>query len=170
MQPCDFARYFLEQCRTATAEQRGKWLAAALATEQPAAANLRAILSIRAAARDKHTWDALDHAAKIMLQQNAPLPRSLAAWIADRLTGACPRPRRGERQFARGLLIGACIEELVHRYEMHPTRRGTHGPNGGDGQSACDAVAEVIGRGYKDVETIWTNWRPERIHLNKQDP
>ena len=150
-----FARRALD-CSIATPVQaRGEWLARSLTNAPADVANGRAFSRVRAAANDKWAWDIFNSAAQIMLRRNAPLPPHLAKWIARRLSGECSKPRSGERSLARGVIVAACVDALRLEYGLSPTRNSADGPNGGDGQSACDVVARVEGLSYKAIEAIW---------------
>ena len=106
--------------------------------------------------RPQQAWDTLIFIAEALLRESKRLPIRLARWVADVLAGKKKRPRKDDSgTIARDLLIQDAVGRLVAEFDLKPTRNSGLKLNAGGGQSACDAVGEARGLGYKTVERIW---------------
>ena len=117
---------------------------------------------IKFSENEKEAWDTLALIAQTLLRDGKLLPPPLAQWVADVLGEERSRPKRGaDGTGTRDAAIQLAVEHIATTFGLTPTRAGTAGGRAGEGQSACDAVAQAWALGYKTVERIWNERIPE---------
>ena len=95
-------------------------------------------------------WDVLEVVAAYALRQGE-VQDNLATWLADYLEGKTRKPRKGAGYYAgRDFLLAKMVSSVCDEVGINATRN-----DGSPPYSACDAVGEVVGLGYKAIETAW---------------
>lgn len=113
---------------------------------------------IHISSQNREAHDNLRKLAAYLLSVNKPLPEPLRAWTEEYLLDKRPRPKLkkgnpGNRK--RDRLIRCTVQHLVSN-GMNATRNEERDQDRNpEHDSACDAVAEVVGKSYKRVKVIW---------------
>ena len=119
-------------------------------------------------------WDAAKLVAYQLRRRGESLPPELNDWAVDAFTGIRPRSvARGRDPYEntqRDWLIYVVVKKL-EAVGFHATRNKATGDAKGTacakGGTACDAVGQAFGLGYKAVEKIWESFRAMEIAGNR---
>ena len=105
---------------------------------------------------DSQKWfDVMRGLAAFHMRNGLEPPEALERWAADTLEGQNLPPKADPRTTeVRNVGLAGMVREIVRIFSLNPTRNG-----GSPEQSACDAVAEAAGYGYKTAEAAWLKYK-----------